>query len=100
MFVCIEEFTTDNAIYSKVAELNAEFFLLQIFNRFNIQLDIKWSLPTVISIACLNKYVIGQIPRWNGALIFFSATFVANALFVQLLLHIVPRIARKPKIKR
>lgn len=75
-------------------------FFLSFRNRFNIPLDIKWSIPTVATIMCLNKYVLGQIPRWNGALIFYSATFVTNVLFVQLLLHIVPRIARKRKIKR
>lgn len=97
-FICIVDFATDIAIYSTIVELNADSFL-KFSYRFNIELDIKWSLPTVVSITYLNNYMIGQIPRWNGALIFFTATFVANMLFVQLLLHIVPRIARKPKTK-
>lgn len=100
MCVCIVDFGVDSAIYSIIVELFVDFIFKFFSYRFNIPLDIKWSLPTVTTITCLNKYILGQIPRWNGALIFFTATFVTNMLFVQLLLHIVPRIARKPKIKR
>lgn len=62
-------------------------------------MDIKWSLPAVIVITCLNKYALGQIPRWNGAVIFYSATFATNLAFIMLLLNVVPLIARKPKTK-
>lgn len=90
-----------SAIYKIIAELSIYVYIMfsNFLNRFNIQLDIKWSLPTVILIGWLNKYAIDGIPRWN-AIVFYSATFVANALFVQLLLNIVPRIAAKRKIKR
>lgn len=67
------------------------------FKRFNIQMDFKWSVPAVIVITCINKYILSQIPRWNGALIFYSATFAANLAFVMLLLNIVPLIAQKRK---
>lgn len=69
-----------------------------MFHRFNVKMDIKWSLPTVILITCCNKYIQSQIPRWNGALIFYSATFATNLTFAMLLLNLVPFIAQKRKI--
>lgn len=61
-------------------------------------MDVKWSLPTVILITCINKYILSQIPRWNGAFIFYSATFATNLSFAVLLLNFVPLIAQKRKI--
>lgn len=77
--------------------LNFKFKLFHF--RFNIELDFKWSLPAIIAIMCINKYALGQIPRWNGAAIFYSATFAHSLTFIMLLLNVVPLIARKPKIK-
>lgn len=85
-----------NFSYEKISYMI--FRLLCIHSkRFNIQMDFKWSVPAVIIITCINKYILSQIPRWNGALIFYSATFGANLAFVLLLLNIVPLIADKRK---
>lgn len=48
----------------------------------------------VIGIVCINKYLIGQIPRFNGPLIFYSATFFANFLFIIVFVNLVPFIAK------
>lgn len=89
-------------IYSLAREFGLMFGLILCApqaRRFNIELDFKWSLPTIITIMCINKYALGQIPRWNGAAIFYSATFAHSLTFIMLLLNVVPLIARKPKIK-
>ncbi|XP_031619959.1 glucose-6-phosphatase 2 [Contarinia nasturtii] len=89
-------------IYSLAREFGLMFGLILCSpqsKRFNIQMDVKWSLPSVFIITCLNKYILSQIPRWNGAIIFYSATFATNLAFIVVLLNIVPLIARKRKIK-
>lgn len=74
------------------------YYLLSL-HRFYIELEVKWSLPTVTIIIFLYKYAVDQIPRTNGAILFYGSTFLVNLAFVFILMKLVTKIAAKPKIK-